>query len=574
MADPSASASAQNAPSSEESEDGGSECAAAGEEGPAPQRDVEVCARDVRGLGTALAAAYGELMHNGLQRAREYYTQTPPISCSNAKWQELARNARLGTQMCCPNAAAFFEGLEAGLGWDVYEALVDFEVYTLELQRRADERRRAGKSSSSSSSSSSKASSESSNSSDSEMDGGTLASLGTAAVQMDEEQAEATAEAARIATAGAESKAGATAEVDKLANARVESKAAQPLSNGRCTGFAFGGVDGRVAIVAQTADLPPLLYGYGDFDRVICLKTPHAGALVYDSDGRLCPIGMNSAGMGLSVFNLHLSQTTGFDQPALTVQTVLWELLLAQHTLSSGTDWLRNIKGPLMCGSALLLADATGSKTVELISGSPPAISELRCGTPTIRANHPLQDSSRASFGGSEHARRESERRQATLGRRLSAWSAKAPEQGKGAPPAAPSRGEDALAVLRSSKKVRNLSTLACVACDLLQRRLHVEFRERQSATELEVTKIAQELALPPKRVARALAAGSVQCRTGRRRMTTGKPAKHFTRWARHAVSLDCEEWPCKQQAAATESAAAAAAAAAVTDIATDTPRK
>jgi len=504
MANLSASASPQTAPSSKESEETGRERSATAEEGPAPQRDIEVSAADLRGLGNALAAVYGKLMHNGLQRAREYYTETPPVSCTAAKWQDLGQNARLGTQMCCPSAAAFFEGLKAGLGWDVYEALVDFEVYTLELQRRANERRRAKSSSSSSSSRSSspKNSSKSGDASDSELDDGTLASLGMSALEKDEEEA------------------------------------AQPLPNGRCTGFALGGVDGCIGMVAQTADLPPLLYGYGDFDTVLCLKTPQAGTLVYDSDGRLCPIGMNSSGLGIAVFNLHMSQTAGFEQPALTVQTVLWELLLAQHTLSSGTDWLKNIKVPLMCGSALLLADATGSVTVELNAGGPPAISELRCGTPTVRANHPLQDSCKASFGGNDRARRESERRQAALSRRLDSWSAKAPERAKGAPQAAPASGEDALTVLRSSKKVRNLSTLACVACDIRQRRLHVEFRERQPATEAEVKKIAQELELPAKHVAKALAAGSVQCRTGRRRMTTGKPARHFTRWARHAFTL------------------------------------
>ena len=82
--------------------------------------------------------------------------------------------------------------------------------------------------------------------------------------------------------------------------------------------------------------------------------------LAYDTDGRLCPIGINDAGLGVAVFNLHLVSTDGFSRPSLSVQSILWELLLARHTLTSALTWLRSLP-PVMCGSSLLLVDQTGA---------------------------------------------------------------------------------------------------------------------------------------------------------------------------------------------------------------------
>ncbi|CAE7372326.1 Pla2g12a [Symbiodinium natans] len=106
------------------------------EEEPALQREVTAAGSGARSLGLALAEVYGARAKTGLAHAKDYYVELPPASCSLEKWRELASLAQEGAVACCPTAAAFFDGLSEGLGWDVYELLLDFEIYTLELQRR------------------------------------------------------------------------------------------------------------------------------------------------------------------------------------------------------------------------------------------------------------------------------------------------------------------------------------------------------------------------------------------------------------------------------------------------------
>jgi len=491
------------------------------EDPPAPPRLREAAGEDLRGLGRALAANYGLQMRQGLHRAKEYYTRLPPITCSEAQWRGLAEHARAGAQQCCPTASAFFDGLEDGLGWDVYEALLDFEVYTLELQRQARGRTSSPSSSSSSSSSGSRkrgsaggsAKCSSGGSSSSSSIGGALSQLGLGA----------------SAAPAAEEGAAEEGAVEPAAAGDAD-KEALP---GRCTGFAL--VDGgRACVVAQTADLPHVLYGFGDFDCALRLRIPGGGAVVYDSDGRLCPIGLSSAGLGVSVFNLHQTQTNGFEQPSLSVQSVAWELLLGRHSVASAKAWLQSLPVPPMCGGALLLADSNGAVTVELNPGGPPTFGELHCGRPVVRANHPLLEACIETYGGTERARLESEKRQQRITSRLAKSCL---EEG----PQPVFAGADALRVLKGSSKVRNLSTLACLALDLRCGLLHVEFRERQRALAEEVAKLAQELDLPAEKVEKAMLAGSVRCDTGRRRMATGKPTVHLVRWAPHVFPLDSE---------------------------------
>lgn len=98
---------------------------------------------DARSLGLALAKIYGERTERGLKHAKDYYTELlpeglpyglslmacalferlfeislrlPPISCTNEQWQKLAALAEQGARLCCPTAAAFFDGLKEGLG--------------------------------------------------------------------------------------------------------------------------------------------------------------------------------------------------------------------------------------------------------------------------------------------------------------------------------------------------------------------------------------------------------------------------------------------------------------------------
>ena len=445
-----------------------------------PSRFHELCADDFAALGRALAAVYKDRSAEGLQRASEYYVDAPPVSFTDETWRSLSANAQVAAEWWCPSAAPFFQGLTAGLGWSAYRILLDFEVYTLELQRQAaakakkrrlrqecDDGKEAalaalrhavaardeaaiaaarqaisqakvleavalsssGSSSGSSSSSGSDCgSSAGAGGSDAGIDGssGDAGSSPSMVPKPDSLSAAGAAHAARRAS-GAPAAAEREGPVTRSMSARraralaapdaSAAKVAGSVQNGRCTGFAS--VSELGAVVAQTADLPPGLYGYGDYDCVLKLTVGASSVLVYDVDGRLCPIGLNSAGLAIAVFNLHLSDTGGFDGPALTVQSIVWELLLGQHTLPSATAWLRSLP-PMMCGCGLLLADAdVGSLCVELRAG-PGGRAFLGEPSPWVtRANHPEQEGCEAAYGEGPKTRKESEVRQGLLAMEL-----------------------------------------------------------------------------------------------------------------------------------------------------------
>merc|ERR1711879_461916 len=146
-----------------------------------------------------------------------------------------------------------------------------------------------------------------------------------------------------------------------------------------------------------TVDLPPLLYAYGDFDCALNLRIGDLDAvLVSDCDGRLCPIGFNSKGLGISVFNLHLSVTSGFDKPGVSIQSIVWELLLGQYTLKSAIEFLESLPS-IMCGGALVLADSSGVVTCEVFPGG--AVEMGKPAKCVVRANHPIYPKCAGVYG-------------------------------------------------------------------------------------------------------------------------------------------------------------------------------
>ncbi|CAE7907617.1 Pla2g12a [Symbiodinium necroappetens] len=422
------------------------------------QREISVTGGEARLLGLALADVYGTRAKNGLGHAKDYYLELPPVSCSMEKWSELACLAREGAVACCPTAAAFFDGLCEGLGWDVYESLLDFEIYTLELQRRERVQARIRPPTDTSSSSDSSES-----------------------LVLD------------ASTTEEESEVSGTGAVDTEAS-EPSGKRKKPHT-GRCTGFAIAGDSSKIGgvgdavLVSQTVDLPGLLYGFGDFDCVLRLQLPGLEILAYDCDGRFCPVGMNSAGLGVCVFNLHDRQTEGFEKPSVSVQTLVWELLLCGHTLRSALAWLQQLKLPPMCGSGLLLVDASGAATVELNPGGP-VIGDVHLEDPVLRANHPILSKSATTFGAGKKAQRDSERRLQAVEAEL--------ERRKDADAKEQFDGGAAISVLRKAKKVRNIATLAVIGLDLLRGFWLLMFRERQSVSNVEAARFAVEFGLVP----------------------------------------------------------------------------
>lgn len=506
-------------------------------------RCLDFQADDLRGLGQAVAASYGGRMKAGLRRGRAYYTDLLPVTCSATRWQHLRERAREGATLCCPSAAAFFEGVDHCLDWDVYDILLDFEVFTLELQRRWREREyraarvaaRAaakaakpcattasrGSNSSSGSGSSSGCDSDSSEALGSEIDA-------TALFETDADAGEVDGDV--VATAGAATDGVAAAVLDSIDDGAFNcDDTLSPWPSGRCTGFALV-ADRGAALSAQTVDLPGSLYGFGDFDCILRLRTPAGNVLVYDTDGRLCPIGLNSAGLGVTVYNLHQTQTSGFEQASVSVQALVWELLLAQHTLASATSWLGSMPLPPMCGSALVLVDATGALTVEL-SPDGVVIGALQRSAALVRANHPLHGACEATYGDDVKSRRSSAKRLEALRLEL--------ERGAADDEAAffDLGGEGAMAALRSAK-VRNTSTLAALACDVRSRQLHVHFRERQLVTAAQAAVVAVNADMRAVEVANALKSGLIFYDTGCERLVTGESEEHLARWASHVFDL------------------------------------
>ena len=63
------------------------------------------------------------------------------------------------------------------------------------------------------------------------------------------------------------------------------------------------------------------LSGYGDADTAMRLSLDNGlEVLCYDTDGRLCPIGMSTAGLAVNAFNLHLKGSGVPSEPGLSVQ--------------------------------------------------------------------------------------------------------------------------------------------------------------------------------------------------------------------------------------------------------------
>jgi hypothetical protein len=279
-----------------------------------------------------------------MQRSKELYVNAKPVTCDEKRWGVLAASAAAGARRCCPHAAAFFDGISAGMDGDAYMALLDFELYMLEVQRQLDvkakakedkeialrvlahckeegnkegirvaskalvlaERRAAEVATSSSESSSGESSSEESSSEDDRSE----ASRG-------EEEEEEGGGLTHLLISGEQSGRDMT-----KAGSQVRG-----MPNGRCTGFAVahegvggegseggeggkggkGGKggdsnsnskeSGRSAMVAQTVELPLSLYGFGDLDLVMKLTTTGQAAAGSGSGGKSVS-GGKSAGDG------------------------------------------------------------------------------------------------------------------------------------------------------------------------------------------------------------------------------------------------------------------------------------
>jgi hypothetical protein len=347
---------------------------------------LELNAPTLQELGRQLGAAYGERIKAGMSRSRELYVKSKPITCDEKRWGILAESAAAGARQCCPHAAAFFDGISEGMGGDAYMALLDFELYMLEVQRQLDVKaaakderetaikvlahcqaqgnkegirvatkalalseRRAAEVATSSSEDESSSGDSSSESSDDE--DGEMASEETE----DEDLTKLLVCREPVRTMSTDTKAGR--QEGGKAGRQVRG-----MQNGRCTGFAVShegvavrsdgsGGGGGSALLAQTVELPLSLYGFGDLDLVMKLATTGGDAattgggtaavpvkvegqnasadgvtkgvtkgvdpkhahkvMCYDCDGRLCPVGLNEAGLGVCIFNLHQGHKVG-----------------------------------------------------------------------------------------------------------------------------------------------------------------------------------------------------------------------------------------------------------------------
>jgi len=271
------------------------------------------------------------------------------------------------------------------------------------------------------------------------------------------------------------------------------------------------------------------MYGFGDMDRVLDLRTGAGQVLAYDVDGRLCPIGLNSEGLAVGIFNLHFSHPDGFDKPSLPVQAVVWELLLGQYTLKSAIVFLRSLAVNPMCGSALLLGDATGSCCVELNSTGQFRIPEPAKDVPIVRANHPLDASFLPSYGDRESAHRDSVKRMLSL-------SLKVREAHQNCANLA---GNHALELFISAPKVRNPCTLACISIDILKKELVIDFKERFPATDGDVEELLESTGKSRPFVKQLMKLGTVVAEEPLGdRITTGAEAEHIASWTRRTYAL------------------------------------
>merc|ERR1712185_625450 len=109
-------------------------------------------------------------------------------------------------------------------------------------------------------------------------------------------------------------------------------------------------------------------------------------------------------------------------------------------------------------------------------------VGEIRRSVPVVRANHPILEGFQSTYGGSEKALRGSRRRQDRLGTEL--LNREKGAENAGCDRAPPFDAAQGLAVLALARKVRSSCTIACVCCDLYKHELHVQFKERQLASD------------------------------------------------------------------------------------------
>jgi len=367
-------------------------------------------------------------------------------------------------------------------------------------------------------------------------------------------------------------------EEEELKLAKAASAVLDPsvgMQQGRCTGFAL--IKEKGAVLGQTVDLPPSIYGFGDFDVAMRLGWGVGSkCLCYDVDGRLCPIGLNGQGLGVTVFNLHHADTRGYDGPALTVQTIAWELLLGPYTLSSAVAWLKALPCRMMCGSGMMLADPTGSVIVELSHGGI-SFREAGVGAAALsRSNHPVVTGGFCDVGyqDGDAMRKSSTKRLLTLRRVLDEVGCPVerieepdvctaevldkplkkpllpPVAAAAASPPAPPGVPDAawgLKVLTTSRSVCNPTSIATVVCDLTQRELWVEYRERRMVSRKEQRQVIKEM---PKVAAKVLTAGLIESRSDEPgsgdepRMLTGELDKYKVCRCKYVYRLEADAEP------------------------------
>lgn len=139
--------------------------------------------------------------------------------------------------------------------------------------------------------------------------------------------------------------------------------------------------------------------------------------MCYDCDGRLCPIGLNSVGLAITLFNLHLRQQHGFERDSIrsyshvkcladvfvSVQALAWEVLLSGRGITDTIAWLQQQPAlPMMCGSSIILASNGNldSYCFELSADDVTAVPMDTGVGPFCRTNHPMTDHNRVHFEG------------------------------------------------------------------------------------------------------------------------------------------------------------------------------
>lgn len=380
--------------------------------------------KNLKEVGERLGTQYKAQIEAGRQRWVEYFIKEEK-SMTEEKLQELTAHAKVAILKSCPHTAAFLEGLTKSTGIDMWSGMLDFELEN--------------------------------------WDG---------LISMQKKKEKAVQKAAQIAAAVAE------ASADPPLKAKVRSR---KLPKGHCTGLAFASsTNSQCAMVAQTVELPMKLYGQGDADMVLHLEWQVGPAtqrvLCYDTDGRCCPVGLNSAGLGIGIFTLKQSQDVGFTRPSLTIQALLWELLLGQYTLASALQYLTHLPHTLMCGAALLLTDKSGAVNVELNADGVyfnAASQDLLI----RRANHPLLDATKTHDCNSSAEKKYSIARLQHLDILLQAQAKKS--KSKESIDHLTVGPAHALAALCGSDLILNSRALAVVVCDMDACRLFCLFKER-----------------------------------------------------------------------------------------------